>query len=128
MIPLQDMEKVATTLEKVTKGCEEKVIAGKQHSVLRCRDSRKTASNVQCHGRLVEQTNATTPRGTRTSRAWKEFPGASRGATRVSRTLQTESAGSHGVDQHHRKGTHVVDDALVGFMNDKIFCRHTRPM
>ena len=50
-------------------------------------------------------TNATTAPSTRRSHAWSEFPGASRGATLVRRTLQKESAGVPALGQHQRKAT-----------------------
>ena len=88
---------------RAAKGHEERFIPRKQHSVLRFRCARNAATNVRCHGRLIEKTKAT-----RRSRAWSEFSGTSHDATRVSRALQEESAGVHGVDQHRRKTTRRV--------------------
>ena len=82
---------------------EESTIAKNQHNVLGFRDARKAAIGVQSCDQPVKTKIAAIPRSSRRSHTWAEVPGTSGGPVQVSRTLQTESAGDHGVGQYRRK-------------------------
>ena len=88
-----------------TKGHEEKTVPRIQHDVLGFRDARKTALGVQSNKQPVKTKIAAIPRSSWRSHTWPEFSGTSCGPAQVSRTLQTESAGLHGVGQQQWAAT-----------------------